>query len=170
MSRRTVHVSDLTGRVIDDPNQVAELRILAHPLIDHAVKLDAFLLEVQKLHGTSRDLVTMELVVPGNEPETLLLEVAEFDKLLKVGTAEDVLNGAERYYGDGKPASAQSSTSRRGRPKGSTSREPASVPSMSREQREAVRSWANGNGFTVGPRGRIAAPVVQAFEDAHKAS
>lgn len=39
---------------------------------------------------------------------------------------------------------------------------------MSKEQREAIRSWANRNGYSVGDRGRIKAEIVQAFEAAQQ--
>lgn len=38
---------------------------------------------------------------------------------------------------------------------------------MSREQRGAVRDWANSNGYSVGDRGRIKAEILTAFEAAH---
>lgn len=49
-----------------------------------------------------------------------------------------------------------------------TTRPAAAEGSMSREQREAIRAWANANGFVVGDRGRIKAEVIAAFEEAHK--
>lgn len=36
-----------------------------------------------------------------------------------------------------------------------------------REQNQAIREWANANGFTVSARGRIRASVVEAFQAAH---
>lgn len=35
---------------------------------------------------------------------------------------------------------------------------------MSKETREAIRHWANSNGYSVGDRGRIKAEIVEAFE------
>ena len=37
----------------------------------------------------------------------------------------------------------------------------------SKEQTQAMRDWANNNGFTVSNRGRIPIEVVEAFEAAH---
>ncbi|MFN3004971.1 MULTISPECIES: histone-like nucleoid-structuring protein Lsr2 [Mycolicibacterium] len=53
----------------------------------------------------------------------------------------------------------------RGRPKGSGS---GSKSSMPKEQRNAIRTWANANGFSVGDRGRISQEVIDAFEAAHE--
>src|SRR5207249_9238449 len=39
---------------------------------------------------------------------------------------------------------------------------------MSKEQRDAIRNWANANGYTVGDRGRIKAEIIEAFEAAHR--
>lgn len=62
---------------------------------------------------------------------------------------------------------AQRLSGGRGRPKGSSSRSTSSASSdMSKEQKQAVRHWANTNGFTVSKRGRISAEVVEAFEAA----
>ncbi len=140
--------------------------------MDHQVKLDAFVLEVANLEASKRELVTIELVLPNTPPEMMIVELKEFEKLIKAGKPDDVLNGAERYYGSG--AASSSTGVRRGRPAGaknkvaSSTSSTSSTPSMSREQREAIRTWANDNGHSVGDRGRIAASIVSAFEEAHK--
>ena len=98
MARRQIVVSDLTGKLIEDSSQVAELRVLDHPLLDHPVGLYAFLLEVANIKDSNRELVTVEVVEAGKEPERHVIELADFDKLLKVASPDDVLNSAERYY------------------------------------------------------------------------
>lgn len=60
------------------------------------------------------------------------------------------------------PRSSRTTTTTRRRTAGSAS------SGMSREQREAIRTWANSNGYQVGDRGRIKAEIVEAFEAAHK--
>lgn len=37
----------------------------------------------------------------------------------------------------------------------------------SKEQTQAIRDWANNNGYTVSDRGRIPLHVIEAFEAAH---
>lgn len=36
---------------------------------------------------------------------------------------------------------------------------------LSAEEKREVREWANGNGFKVGPRGRIAGDVIEAWRN-----
>lgn len=58
-----------------------------------------------------------------------------------------------------KPAASARPSSRRG-PK-------AAVVATPAEQNRAIREWAAANGHTVSKRGRISAPVVEAFNAAH---
>ncbi len=164
MARKRVEIisSDLTGREISKPEEVAEVRVLRHPLIDSPVRLDAYVLEVAGLESTQRELVTIELSLPNSPAERIVLDRDEFDKLFKSDVAE-VLSGAESYDRAGDDTPTKRRTRGPGRPKSFSA-----TPGMSREQREAIRVWANGNGHTVGDRGRIAAGIVQAFEEAHQ--
>ena len=165
MARRRVEIisSDLTGKEIGKAEEVAELRVLRHPLIDAPVRLDAYVLEVAGLENTARELVTIELALPNTPAERIVLDREEFDKLFKNDVSE-VLTNAEAYQqNDG-----TSEPKRRGRPAGSTNKAFSATPSMGREQREAIRTWANANGYTVGDRGRIAAAITEAFEAAHR--
>ena len=165
MARRRVEIisSDLTGKEISKSEEVAEIRVLRHPLIDSPVRLDAYVLEVAGLEGTQRELVTIELALPNTPVERLVLDRDEFDKLFK-NDIEQVLAEAESYHQDG----VSGEPKRRGRPAGSSSKGFSATPSMGREQREAIRTWANANGFTVGDRGRIAAGIIEAFEAGHQ--
>lgn len=58
-------------------------------------------------------------------------------------------------------------TSRRRAPRRAAA-EPARTTSLviDREQREAIRQWAQANGYQVGNRGRIAGEVVSAYQAA----
>ncbi len=163
VARKRVEIisSDLTGKEISKAEEVAELRVLRHPLIGAPVRLDAYVLEVAGLENTQRELVTIELVLPNTPAERIVLDRDEFDRLFKSDVAA-VLSGAEGYH-EPQPSSEPR---RRGRPAGAKSF--SATPGMSREQREAIRTWANDNGFTVGDRGRIAANVIEAFEAAHR--
>ena len=165
MARRRVEIisSDLTGKEIPKSEEVAELRVLRHPLIDSPVRLDAYVLEVAGLENTQRELVTIELALPNTPAERIVIEREEFDKLFK-GDVGEVLAGADAYEQPG----TGSEPRRRGRPVGSGNKAFSATPSMGREQREAIRTWANANGFTVGDRGRIAAGIIEAFEAAHR--
>lgn len=59
-------------------------------------------------------------------------------------------------------------TGRRGRPKGSGGSRPATGSGRSKEELAAVRDWAKQNGHEVSERGRIAAPILDAYDEAHK--
>ncbi|MEV0360067.1 Lsr2 family protein [Nocardia sp. NPDC050697] len=39
----------------------------------------------------------------------------------------------------------------------------------SKEELAAIREWAQKNGHEVSPRGRIASPILEAYDEAHKA-
>ena len=43
----------------------------------------------------------------------------------------------------------------------------ASVPARSKEENDAIRRWANSNGFEVSDKGRIPEEAVKAFDAAH---
>lgn len=165
MARTTIVqiLSDLSGKVIKDEAEVAEVRVLSHPLINRPVKIEAQVLEVASLENTSLEMVTIELVLPNTPPEKLVLERAVFDNLFS-NDVEEVLGSAEPYdrYGLGSPA-------KRGRPKGAVNRNSSPGPKRSPEQTQAIRAWGNANGFRVAAKARIANAVVEAFEAAHAA-
>lgn len=166
MARRYTYISDLTGALIDSEDQLAQIRVLDHPLIDQPVKLDAFLLEVANIKDSKRELVTIEVVEPGGEPIRHILELSDFDKMIKVGNPDDVLNSAERYY-----EHQAVEPKRRGRPRGtSPASKPATKPTgsgMSKEQLIAVREWLRSQGHEVSERGRIKADLLKLWEEAH---
>lgn len=165
MARKRIEIvsSDLTGKEISKPEEVAEVRVLSHPLLTNPVRLDAYVLEVAGLENSKRDLVTIELALPNTPPEQLVLDRDVFDALF-TADVEEVLSSAESYEEPGAPAGGK----RRGRSTEGSAKAFSATPSISREQREAIRTWANANGFTVGDRGRIAANIIQAFEAAHQ--
>jgi len=61
---------------------------------------------------------------------------------------------------------APSAPGRVGRPRAST----AATKSTKRDpsQLQAIRDWANSNGYTVAPRGRIKAEIEEAYNNANK--
>jgi hypothetical protein len=165
MARKRIEIvsSDLTGKEINKPEEVAEIRVLSHPLLSDPVRLDAYVLEVANLENSRRDLVTIELVLPNTPPEQLVLDREAFDALF-TADVEEVLSAAESYQEPG----SSDAPRRRARNGDGSAKSFSATPSISREQREAIRTWANANGFTVGDRGRIAANIAQAFEAAHQ--
>ena len=159
MASKTVRVytSDLSGKEIPNQNELAEIRVLDHPDIDRPVKLDAYVLEVQSLLDADDQFVTLELSLPGQDVRKIVVAGDVFAKLFTTDV-DEVLSQAE-------PLGVRSQdTVRRERP--TASRAPK-TGSMSREQRGAVRTWANNNGYQVGDRGRIKTEILNAFEAAH---
>ena len=165
MARKRIEIvsSDLTGKEITKPEEVAEVRVLSHPLLTGPVRLDAYVLEVAGLEESKRDLVTIELALPNTPPEQLVLDREAFDALFTTDV-EEVLSSAESYN----EPNASAGGKRRGGGTDRPAKSFSATPSVSREQREAIRTWANANGFTVGDRGRIAANITQAYEAAHQ--
>lgn len=51
---------------------------------------------------------------------------------------------------------------------GRKKRAPRSSSSRSREQLQAIRDWANQQGYAVSPRGRVAQSIIDDFEKAHQ--
>jgi hypothetical protein len=155
-----IYTSDLTGKDIKNTDELVEVRVLDHPSINRPVTLDAYALEVQSLLDAGDQFVTLEVVLPGQAPRRVVVPGDVFDKVFESDVDETLAN-AEPYY----PSAAQPAhrTGRAPAPK----REPSSSDSGSREQRAAIRDWANSNGYTVGDRGRIKAEIIEAFEAAH---
>ncbi len=164
MARRRVEIitSDLTGKEIGRPEEVAEIRLLEHPLIDAPVRLDAYVLEVAGLENDQRELVTIELSLPNTPAERIVLDREVFDGLFK-SDVNEVLAAADPYQPEGSAGGAR----RRARTAEDSGQSFSATPGASRQEREAIRTWANANGFTVGDRGRIAANITEAFRAAH---
>lgn len=164
MASKTVqlYTSDLSGKDIANADDVAEVRVLDHPKLNRPVKLDAYALELQSLLDADDQFVTLEVVLPGQAPRQLVVPSEVFDKVFQTDI-DATLAGAERYY----PASTP--PARRGS-RAAAKTKPSSSDTGSREQRGAVREWANKNGYSVGDRGRIKAEIIEAFEVAHAGS
>jgi hypothetical protein len=163
MASKTVQIytSDLTGKEIGNTDELVEVRVLDHPDLDRPVRLDAYALEVQSLFDAAEQFVTVEVVVPGQPARQLVVPNEVFAEVFTTDV-DAALAAAETYSPAGTAAPA-----RRGRPAASGTAKRASTAPVSREQRGAIRDWANNNGFEVGNRGRIKDEVMAAFEAAH---
>lgn len=161
MATRTIqiHTSDLTGAEIGNEGERVELRVLTHPDIDAPVRLDAYALEVQGLFDAAEQYVSVEVVMPGQRPQQLMVSAVNFARLFTTDMTE-TLNTAT-------PLAAHPASATRNSRRGTPARDKPTGPAMSKEQRGVVRDWANNNGFQVGDRGRIKADILAAFEAAH---
>src|SRR3954447_9289909 len=98
MSKRYVTMSDLTGQPINDDNDIVTIAVLEHPALEHPVQLDAAQNELKGLSGSSKDFVLLEVLSDGGDKrERMVLELADFEALIKSGEPQDVLENAERY-------------------------------------------------------------------------
>ncbi|KAA2255984.1 Lsr2 family protein [Solihabitans fulvus] len=98
--------------------------------------------------STGEDIQTVSFALDGVTYEIDLSE-ANAAKL-RDGIAEFVASG-RRLGGRAKRGSAPAS----------------SGSGRTKEQTQAIREWARGNGFDLSDRGRIPANVIEAFEAAH---
>jgi hypothetical protein len=115
MAKRYVTISDLTGKPIDDDNDVVTIAVLEHPALEHPVQLDAGQDELTGLSGSGKDFVLLEVLSDGGDKrERMVLELADFEALIKSGDPQDVLENAERY-GAQQAAPAREEPKRRGR-------------------------------------------------------
>jgi hypothetical protein len=154
-----IHTSDLTGTEISNEGEQVEIRVLNHPDIDVPVRLDAYALEVQGLFNAAEQYVSVEVVMPGQRPQPLMVSAVNFARLFTTDMTE-TLKAAT-------PLAAHPASATRTKRRATPVRDQTATPAMSKEQRGAVRDWANANGFQVGERGRIKSEIISAFEAAH---
>lgn len=74
--------------------------------------------------------------------------------------AEELREALQPYISAGRRAG--SSSSPRGSSSSSGRKRPARNPEVA-----AIRAWANDNGYSLSERGRIPAPVIEAYNKAH---
>lgn len=85
---------------------------------------------------------------------------AALDKFVQAG---------RRISGKPRPVSGKASAGKASSPKGFAG---GTAPSSGKvaagkPDNNAIRTWARENGYTLGDKGRIAASIVQAYEEAH---
>lgn len=97
MADKTIKVSDLSGEIILNEDDVAKLVVTQHPaLVGGAVQLDAHVSELGDIDGQTLDLVTFELHHPdAEEPEQIIMEVEAFNKLFTEGDVDEVIRNAK---------------------------------------------------------------------------
>jgi hypothetical protein len=87
------------------------------------------------------------------------LDGASYEIDLNSGNAAGLRDALAKYVGAARKGGSVA------RARGGRTRS-ASAP-VDREQIKAIRDWARRNGHQVSDRGRIAAPIVDAFNQAH---
>jgi hypothetical protein len=97
---------------------------------------------------------------PAEETVSFGIDGATYEIDLSSENASELRDVLAKYVGAARKAGS-SAHARAGR-----SRSTNGAP-VDREQIKAIRDWARRNGHQVSDRGRIAAPVVEAFNQAH---
>ncbi len=97
---------------------------------------------------------------PAEETVSFSIDGQSYEIDLNSDNASSLRDSVARYIGHARKIGGGTG----GRARSGRSRGPARVD---REQIGAIRDWARRNGHQVSDRGRIAAPVVDAYNKAH---
>lgn len=99
-------------------------------------------------------------VLDAGEGETVRFSLngASYEIDLNDAHVAELRAALEPYISAGRRAGSAASASRSTTPRKRASRNPEVA---------AIRAWANDNGYTLSERGRIPAPVVEAYNAAH---
>ena len=99
MGKKTVHVSDFSGKVLESGDEVVRVVVLEHPdLVAGPVQLDATPVEVESIDDAALDVVVVE-VHDGHgdgQPRRIVLTAGEFDALATDVPMAQLLKTAER--------------------------------------------------------------------------
>ncbi|MFK3983620.1 hypothetical protein ACI2K4_24975 [Micromonospora sp. NPDC050397] len=99
MGRKTVHVSDFSGKVLHSDDEVVRVVVLEHPdLVAGPVQLEARPVEVEGIDDASLDVAIVEIYdsLGGGEPRRVVLTANEFDALATDVPMAQLLKTAER--------------------------------------------------------------------------
>lgn len=99
MGRKTVHVSDLSGKVLQPDDEVVRIVVLEHPdLVAGPVQLEATQVEVENIDDAALDVAVLDVYDShgDGEPRRIVLTAAEFDALATDVPMAQLLRTAER--------------------------------------------------------------------------
>lgn len=99
MGKRTVHVSDFSGKVLQTANDVVRVVVLDHPdLIAGPVQLEADPAEVENIDDAALDVAIVEIHDgrSGEQPRRVVLTASEFDAFAADVPMAQLLRTAER--------------------------------------------------------------------------
>jgi hypothetical protein len=113
-----LHVSDLSGKIIEQDSDLVTLVVHDHPLIESPVQLDASKSDVAQIIDSDKDYAVIELIADGGDKsERMVLELAAFDKLFS-SDVDEVLAAAEKYRAGPAPVVQDEAPRQRGRSSG----------------------------------------------------
>jgi len=105
MGQKVVLFSDLSGKIVED-GELVKVVVTQHPaLLDGPVEIEAAPAELAAIEGQAIDVVSFEVHAPGESPRTVVMPLAEFDKLATDDPMDVVLKAAKKSYA--KPARAK---------------------------------------------------------------
>jgi hypothetical protein len=105
MGQKVVLFSDLSGKIVED-GELVKIVVTQHPaLLDGPVEIEAAPAELASVDDQAIDVVSFEVFTPGEEPRTVVMPLAEFDKLATDDPMDVVLKAAKKSYA--KPARAK---------------------------------------------------------------
>lgn len=110
------------------------------------------------MHQLVDDIDGSVLEVGEGETVHFSLNGTSYEIDLNADHAAELRAALEPYISAGRRAGSSGSTARTS----SSRKRPARNPEVA-----AIRAWANDNGYTLSERGRIPAPVVEAYNAAH---
>jgi hypothetical protein len=99
MGKKTIHVSDFSGTVLQRDDEVVRVVVLEHPdLVAGPVQLDATPVEVESIDDAALDVAVVEIFDRhgGGEPRRVVLTAGEFDALATDVPMAQLLKTAER--------------------------------------------------------------------------
>ncbi|GAB3146754.1 hypothetical protein GCM10027290_29000 [Micromonospora sonneratiae] len=99
MGRKTVHVSDFSGKVLQPDDAVVRVVVLEHPdLVAGPVQLEARPIEIESIDDAALDVAVVEIYDShgGGEPRRVTLTASEFDTLATDVPMAQLLRTAER--------------------------------------------------------------------------
>jgi hypothetical protein len=99
MAKKTVHVSDFSGKVLQSDDEVVRVVVLEHPdLVAGPVQLDARPAEIENIDDAALDIAIVEIHDGhgGGEPRRVVLTAGEFDALATDVPMAQLLKTAER--------------------------------------------------------------------------
>ena len=99
MGKKTVHISDFSGKVLQHDDEVVSVVVLEHPdLVAGPVRLDAIPAEIESIDDAALDVVVVEIHDRNGhgQPRTVTLTASEFDALATDVPMAQLLKTAER--------------------------------------------------------------------------
>lgn len=103
---------------------------------------------------------------PAEESVSFALDGQAYEIDLNSANADALRDTLSKYIGHARKASGGARASRPTRARSSTGPSTGTPARTDREQIKAIREWARRNGHQVSDRGRIAAPIVDAYNQA----